>query len=225
MKSTIKKKWYRRKRFKIPAVLFGSIFLLLMAVDIYFRTRPIPECADGNETAQIQCPFLAISKPSTESRSAFMEDVQKAGMDDAMALGATMQVGVSQNGVWSTLFGKAPDIYNLENVHGISHCDRYNRYTKEVEFQLKEREIDGQVSIQDLVEIKEWIAEKENVEIISSSKQETALLFGYAGGNLETGKVFTDDIILLINNKMPARGGKMTLDLFEDTQELCEWKN
>ncbi len=221
MKSSTNKKWYRRKRFKIPVISFGIIFLLLMAVDVYFRTRPIPECAD--DTSQIQCPFLAISKPSTESRSAFMEDVQKAGMDQSMAFGATMQVGVSQNGLWSTLFGKAPDINNLDKVHGISHCDRYNRYTEEVGKQLKEREVDGKIGIQDLVEIKEWIAEKEGVEIISSSKQETALLFGYAGGNLETGKVFTEDIILLINNKMPTRGGKMTLELFEKSQELAQW--
>ncbi|MEO1654116.1 MAG: hypothetical protein AAFU64_11250, partial [Bacteroidota bacterium] len=197
-----KKKFYQGRWFKITSILFTLIFLTLLAIDIYVRFLLIPVCnqvapglGQANKT-EIKCPFLAIAKPSTKNLSSFIKDVNKAGMSYQMALGASYQVGIGQNGLWATLFGKAPDIYKLENVHGISHCDRYNRYLSDVKRLLKEREINDQISLQDLVDIKEWIAEQEGVEINSASKQETALLFGYAGGDLETQKVYTEDIIL-----------------------------
>ncbi|MEM6631114.1 MAG: hypothetical protein AAF694_15640 [Bacteroidota bacterium] len=218
-------KIYKRRGFKIIASIFLLLFTGLFAVDMYVRNLLIPVC-DTNETSNvaIKCPFLAIAKPSTKNRAAFLRDVNKAGMSRTMAMGAAIQVGVGQNGIWATLFGKAPDMYNLEDVHGISHCDRYNRYLPEVEQMLKEREIDNQVTLQDLVEVKEWIAKKERVEINSASRQETALLFGYAGGNLRTKRVFTEDVILLMNGSVPTRGGTMDVTLFQKVQELAVWK-
>ena len=220
-----KKKFYQKRWFKITASVLSLILLGLTAADFYFRSQSISECEnDATATAKIKCPFLAIAKPSMKNRRSFIEDAKKAGMSQTMAFGATMQVGFGQNGVWSTLLGKAPDIYNLENVHGISHCDRYNRHLEEVERMLKEREISGQVTIQDLVEIKEWIAKQEGVEVNSASKQETALLFGYAGGNIATKKVFTEDLLLLMNGLPPTRGGTMDVALFNEAQGIAIWE-
>jgi len=221
-----KRRIYQKRWFKITTITFGVVFLILLGIDIYVRNLLIPACSDARvSTLEIKCPFLAIAKPSTESLSNFIADVEKAGMSSQMAFGASYQVGIGQNGLWSTFMGKAPNIYDLESVHGISHCDRYNRYLADVTRLLEEREIQHQVTLQDLVQVKEWIAEQEGIEPNSASKQETALLFGYAGGDLETQKVYTEDILLLINGIMPPRGGTMNLELFNKAQELANWRH
>ncbi|MEM6379471.1 MAG: hypothetical protein AAF705_14780 [Bacteroidota bacterium] len=216
--------FYKRKWFKAASIIFGGIFFILLAIDLYVRGLPISTCEANKEAIEIKCPFLSIAKPSTDNVVAFIKDVKKAGMSPAMAVIATLQVGIGQKGIWAVLLGSAPDIQKLENVHGISHCDRYNRYTSDVERLLKERAIEEQVTLQDLVEVKKWIAAQEGVEVNGASKQETALVFGYAGGNLETQKVFTKDVMLLINGKNPSRGGKMNIELFNTAQKLAHWE-
>lgn len=222
MKST--KKFYQKRGFKITGITFLVIFLALLGVDIYVRNLLIPECGSGKALAsEIKCPFLAISKPSMESRAAFVDDVEKFGMDRTMATFVAMQVGFQQNGLWSVLTGKAPDIYHLDEVHGVTHCDLFGKYLPELEAQAKTMEIDGQITLQDLVKMKKWVAQQEQVEISEPSKIETSLLFVKAGGNLETQKVYTEDVFMLLKGIKPKRDAPINVTLLNKSKALAKW--
>ncbi len=219
--NTAKKKFYQKRWFKITGISFSVIFIALLGVDIYFRSLPIPDCESGE--AKIKCPFLAIAKPSTESRTAFVNDVEKAGMDRFMANFVAVQVGWQQNGLWSVIKGEAPDIYSLDKVHGVSHCDLFSKFLPELEEMVKTKEIDGQITLQDLVEMKKWVAKQVKVEISEPSKIETSLLFVKAGGNLETQKVYTEDIFMLLKGIKPKRDSPINVDLLDKSKALAKW--
>lgn len=222
--NTTKKKFYQRRWFKITGILFLVLFLALLGVDIYFRSLSIPECADGKaQTSAIKCPFLAISKPSTESRTAFINDVEKFGMDRTMATFVAIQVGWQQNGLWSVLKGEAPDFYALDKVHGVTHCDLFSKFIPELETMAKAKEIEGQITLQDLVEMKKWVAKQVNVEISEPSKIETSLLFVKAGGNLATQKVYTEDVFMLLNGVKPKRDAPIDVELLNKSKALAKW--
>ncbi len=217
-----KKKLIHRNWFRITAMLFGLVFLVLLGVNIYIKNMPIPECTDG-QTTQIKCPFLAFSKPSMESRKAFVDDVEKFGMERSMAQFVAIQVGWQQNGFWSVVKGEAPDIYNLNNVHGVTHCDLFSKYLPELEQQAKALEVNGQITLQDLVEMKKWVAQQEHVEPNEPSKIETALVFVKAGGNLETQKVYSEDVFTLLRGIQPKRDALINLDLMSQARSLANW--
>jgi hypothetical protein len=219
-----KKKFYKRRWFKITGGIFAFLFLVLIGLDIYYRNLPLPKCTNGvAQTSTIKCPFLAISKPSMESRSAFVDDVEKFGMDRTMATFVAVQVGFQQNGLWSVVKGDAPDIYALEKVHGVTHCDLYSNYLLELEQQAKEKEVDGQITLQDLVEMKKWVAKQTSVEISEPSKIETSLLFVKAGGNLETQKVYTEDVFMLLKGIKPKRDAPINVTLLNKSKALAKW--
>lgn len=216
-----KKKYYQKRWFKITGITFSVIFIALLGVDIYFRSLPIPDCESGE--AKIKCPFLAISKPSMESRTAFVNDVEKFGMDRTMATFVAVQVGWQQNGLWSVLKGEAPDIYSLDKVHGVTHCDLFSKYLPELEAMAKAKEIDGQITLQDLVEMKKWVAQQVQVEISEPSKIETSLLFVKAGGNLETQKVYTEDVFMLLKGIKPKRDAPINIELLDKSKAIAKW--
>ncbi len=222
--NTTKKKFYQRKWFKITGITLSVILLALFGVDIYFRSLPVPECADGKALSSvIKCPFLAISKPSMESRNAFINDVEKFGMDRNLATFVAIQVGWQQNGLWSVLKGEAPDIYALDKVHGVSHCDLFSKFLPELEEMAKAKETDGQVTLQDLVEMKKWVAKQVHVEIGEPSKIETSLLFVKAGGNLETRKVYTEDVFMLLRGVKPKRDASINIELLNKSRAFAKW--
>ncbi|HMO40171.1 MAG TPA: hypothetical protein PKE17_12230 [Saprospiraceae bacterium] len=219
--NTPKKKLYQKPWFKITGITFSVIFIALLGVDIYFRTLAIPECESGE--AKIKCPFLAISKPSMESRAAFVNDVEKFGMDRTMATFVAIQVGWQQKGLWAIIKGKAPDIYALDQVHGVTHCDLFSKFIPELEEMVKAKEIDGQITLQDLVEMKKWVAQQVQVEISEPSKIETSLLFVKAGGNLETQKVYTEDVFMLLRGIKPKRDAPINVTLLNKSKALAKW--
>ena len=218
--NTTKKKFYQKRWFKITGITFSVIFIALLGVDIYFRSLPIPDCESGE--AKIKCPFLAISKPSME-RTAFVDDVEKFGMDRTMAAFVAVQVGWQQNGLWSVLKGEAPDIYSLDKVHGVTHCDLFSKFLPELETMAKAKEIDGQITLQDLVEMKKSVAKQVNVEISEPSKIETSLLFVKAGGNLKSQKVYTEDIFMLLKGIKPKRDAPNNIELLNKSKALAKW--
>ncbi|MDW3195058.1 MAG: hypothetical protein R8G66_21980 [Cytophagales bacterium] len=216
-----KKKLIKRKWFKITSISFGAIFLALVAADIYVRNMLVPDCDSGE--AQIKCPFLAISKPSMESREAFVNDVEKFGMDRTMAQLVAIQVGWQQNGLWSVIKGEAPNIYKLDQVHGVTHCDLFSKYLPELEQLAKGLETEGQITLQDIVDMKKWVAKQENVEPNEPSKLECALVFVKAGGNLKTQKVYTEDVFTFLQGIRPKRDAPISLDLMNEARALANW--
>ena len=218
------KKIYQRRWFKITGICLALLFLALLGVDIYFRNQPIPACTSGREqSAQIKCPFLAISRPSMESREAFVDGVEQFGMDRTMAQFVAIQVSWQQNGLWSVLKGDAPNIYALDQVHGVTHCDLFSKYLPELEEQAKAKEIDGQITLQDLVQMKKWLAQQEQVDVSEPSKIETSLLFVKAGGNLETQKFYTEDVFMLLRGTKPHRDAPINVTLLNQSKSLAKW--
>jgi hypothetical protein len=98
----------------------------------------------------------------------------------ALAFGATL----NQQGLWAALTGRAPDVFRLEEVPGISHLDLYQFRLDGVQSRLEARAVNGEVSLQDMIEVKKWVATDTGVSNISLiSKGETVLLFLLAGGD------------------------------------------
>ena len=128
-----------------------------------------------------------------------------------------------QNGLWSVIKGEAPDIYSLDKVHGVSHCDLFSEFLPELEEMAKTKEIDGQITLQDLVEMKKWVAKQVQVEISEPSKIETSLLFVKAGGNLETQKVYTEDVFMLLKGIKPKRDSPINVELLDKSKALAKW--
>ncbi len=223
-----KTKLAQRRWFRITAIVVVVLTIALFGVDLYIRSSAIPECgtatADAPQrTAAIKCPFLKIVKPAQTSRSAFVKDCEKFGMDYSMAQFVAIQVGWQQKGLWSVIKGEAPDVYSLDQVRGVTHCDLYSKYLPELEQQAQALEVNGQITLQDLVELKKWVAKQEQVAIIEPSKLETALLFVKAGGNLETQKVFREDVFTFLRGELPERHGQVTIALMNQARSLADW--
>lgn len=213
------------------AVLAILIVLAVVIIDFSIRRAALPDCSvqststavDTLANADIKCPFLKIAKPTSTGWNAFARDCEKHGMDFGMALFVTIQTTWQQKGLWSVIRGEAPDIYTLDRVPGVSHCDLYAKYYDELEQKARAVEVNGQISLQDIVNIKKWIAELEGVEVMQSSKFETALIFGYAGGDLKTQKVYTNDVLLLVKSQSPTRGKVMNPTLLNEAMALANW--
>ena len=71
--------------------------------------------------------------------------------------------------------------------------------------------------------MKKWVAEKEGVEPNTPSKLETALVFVKAGGNLETQKVYVEDVFTLLRGIQPKRDATITMDLMYQADDLANW--
>ncbi len=220
-KKTIQKK----NKYKFIGLIGLSIFTLLISADIFARSyNAYLQEANKTDEPAIKCPFLAISNPSMENRKEFVKDVEAFGMDRTMAKFVAFQITSKQKGFWSALSGDAPDIYSLDHVKGVSHQDLFSKYLTELEEMAKATEIEGQITLQDLVEMKKWVAKQENVEISKPSKIETSLLFVKSGGNLETQKVFTEDIFMLLRGIKPKRDAPINKKLLNKSMSLAKWE-
>ena len=111
----------------------------------------------------------------------------------------------------------------LDQVPGVSHCDLYQAYLPELHSMAKDREVNNQITLQDLVEMKKWIAEKEEVEIIEPSKIETALVFVRAGGNFETGKVSTEDVFHVLEGRALENPGIVSMGKMNRARAMANW--
>ncbi|TNE51818.1 MAG: hypothetical protein EP343_02855 [Deltaproteobacteria bacterium] len=218
------------------AALLLALFVLAVWIHHSLTSVPIQQCNAGSRTAQriamagkmkqpvIRCPFLKIAKPTTRGLRNFAKDAKKAGMDYWMALFVAIQVTWVQKGFWAVVKGETPNIYALHRVKGVSHCDLYASYLPELQTMAKKMEKEGQLTLQDLVKMKQWVAQQEKVKINEPSKIETALVFVRAGGDLKTGKVRTVDVFDLLQGKAPAKGGTVTVSRMNQARNLAKWK-
>jgi hypothetical protein len=179
------------------------------------------------KTEDINCPFLKMAQPDTSNFLKFASDISKAGLQYPMAAFIASDVVVRQKGFWNFLKGEAPDLYALNQVDGISHPDKYNRYNVETEKRLKEAaNEEGMVTMQDLIDLKKWIAQQEGIsadKIMKSSRIETQILFVGSGGNLETGFVKVQDVLTFLSGTKPESFQELNFTTFGKAEKLAKW--
>ena len=173
---------------------------------------------------EIKCPFLRMFVPNARNTWQFARDCQKNGMGLFAAFAVTAGTVVLQKGVWPLLRGDVPDLYKLDEVKSISHQDLYLPELKFVEEKVKALSNNGQISIQDLADIKESIAAKKGVPVITGSKGQAVLLFIRAGGDLDSGLIDADDVLRMIEGYEPKKSGVATVWSMARGKRLINWK-
>lgn len=167
----------------------------------------------GQPDETIKCAFLRMVVPDTTNMFTFLSDVVASGLDSPGAVQVANLVVSLQQGNKALVEGKAPDIYRLAEVPGISHLDLYLPFIENVTAMLEKAEnAAGEVTLQDLIDVKVWIAKQVNVLVSAASQTETEILFIRAGGNLQTGTIPTTDVLALVQGFPPKHlhqvGGK-----------------
>lgn len=185
------------------------------------------------KTEGINCPFLTIVRKNNgdkdfESLLSLVSGCSKNDMQYIMALVATFENVSKQKGMWKALWGGPLDLYALNQVEGISHPDKYGRYLDDTKKQLEERaNSDGQITLQDLVDVKKWIAtEKEGMmveQIIDASRNETALAFLGGGGDIETWTVKAEDVMTFFSGIRPEAMSAIRLSDFSKAVAKAKW--
>lgn len=185
-----------------------------------YATTPEPATDDGSP---ITCPFLAMNPPDTTNMWTFARGCEANGMDYGMALFVTTQVTYQQKGLWAVLRHEAPDIYRLREVAGVSHDDRYIPFRDELREQADEMAEDGRLTLQDLVSMKEWVANELGVIPNEASRIETALLFVRAGGSVDDWTVELENVFLLLSGRAPIVDAVVTPSLLNQAREQTKW--
>ncbi len=185
-----------------------------------YMTTPEPPEGGGRP---ITCPFLAMNPPDTTNMWTFARGCVANGMDYWMALFVTVQITLAQKGLPAVLRHEAPDIYRLREVPGISHDDRYHPYRDELRPMAEALAVDGRLTLQDLVTLKEWVAKRLGLVPNEASRIETALLFVRAGGDLENWTVDQDDTFRLIAGQRPFAEAIVTPAKLTRAREQARW--
>ena len=180
------------------------------------------ECPPGKD---ITCPFSKMVQPDTSSYWSFVEDFHtKGNMGRVLASVITFETTRKQKGLWAAMTGEVPDLCTFDQVPGVSHKDKYSSQLAGVKSRIEVASIDGFVTLQDLVDIKKWVAEVEGVvDIVDSSKGETVLTFLSAGGDLVTQKVNASNVLSILQSKPIEEIGETTLSRVLEGGNLAKW--
>lgn len=206
---------FSRRTFLIGVASIGG------GLALGYLTTPDPADDDGSP---ITCPFLAMDPPDTTNMWTFARGCVASGMDYSMALFVTLQITFQQKGLLAVLRHEAPDIYRLREVRGISHDDRYAPFQTELRPMAADMAVDGRLTLQDLVTLKEWVARKLDVVPNEASRIETALLFVRAGGDLEAWTVDLEDTFRLIAGTRPRAEAVVTPGKLDQTRAQTRWR-
>ena len=179
------------------------------------------------EEKNILCPFLRIIEPRTDNMFTFMADLHKAGISWLFSLFFTVSVTYLQLGYKQALALHAPNIYVLKEVPGVTHDDKYVSYkafTKE--YLDAKQDDDGMISLQQLVDLKHECAKKAHVdELIGASKIETVLTFLASGGDVDSGKVYAEEVWRFLNGERPS--GDINISwwrVFRANMKVTKWQ-
>lgn len=205
---------YTRRVFLIGIASIGG------GLALGYMATPAPASDDGSP---ITCPFLAMNPPDTTNMWTFARGCVANGMGYAMAVAVTVQVTFRQKGLMAVLRHEAPDIYRLREVPGISHDDRYALFQPELHAMARQVAVGGRLTLQDLVGMKEWVADELGVTPNEASRIETALLFVRAGGESETWTVGIDDVFDLIAGRRPSVDAVVTPSLLSRARAQSQW--
>jgi len=162
---------------------------------------------DTNADNEILCPLLKTIQPDTSNGLSFIEDlITKGNAGAVLATSFYFNALVLQQGLFTTLFGGVLDLERLDEIPLVSHLDLYNSQTEAVTANLTAMaDADGYVTLQDLVQIKKWVAEIQKVDPIGFISQgETVLLFLAVGGDFDENKVLATDVIKFLASEWDA---------------------
>lgn len=206
------RRWLRRAGLGLAAVL--AVWM------VYVHLAPrTPHAASG----AITCPFLAMDPPPDDGLWAFARGAEANGMSLPMALVVGMQTTAQQKGLGAALRLEAPDIRRLREVPGVSHDDRFAPHLAELRPLADSLAVDGQITLQQLVGLKEWVAAQEGVAVGEASRIETALAFVRAGGDAETWTVGVEDLFTLLAGRRPAVDVVVTPGALSQAREAAVW--
>lgn len=205
---------YSRRAFLIGVASIGG------GLALGYVTTPDPAGDDGSP---VTCPFLAMNPPDTTNMWTFARGCVANGMDYGMAIFVTTQITYQQKGLWAVLRHEAPDIYRLREVAGVSHDDRYVPFRDALRLQADAMAVDGRLTLQDLVGMKEWVAREQGVIPNEASRIETALLFVRAGGSVDDWTVGLKDVFLLLSGQPPTVDAVVTPGLLNQAREHATW--
>lgn len=188
-------------RWTIILMMIALGLLVLVAATDDSTTNAAATTTDA--AAPILCPFFKTVRPNPAKSLTFLWDVVVRG-NVGLGLAKTLVFGavVQQQGFFAALFGGVLDIHRLDQIPGVSHQDLYNSQFQGVSERLLERaDDDGYISLQDLVEVKKWVAEVNLVKDIGVfSRGETVFVFLGAGGNLDSNKVLAMDALRFLQS-------------------------
>jgi len=207
-------------------LFFRRAFLVSLASiggGLAFGYVTTPEPPDG-EDETILCPFLAMNPPDTTNVWTFARGCVENGQAYPMSLIVATMVTYAQKGLLAMLRHEAPDIYRLDQVPGISHDDLYQRFIPELRAMAEVKAVDGLIMLQDLVEMKEWVAAHVGVTPSGASKTETALLFVRSGGDLQTLTVDLADVFRVLAGTWPKADGWVTPSKLNQALNLAVWQ-
>ncbi|MEN0064678.1 MAG: hypothetical protein AAGA48_21210 [Myxococcota bacterium] len=204
-------------------VFLGVLASLLLVWSVWaFATRA--SYSDTFRDGDVKCPFLAMAPPPQSNLWSFARGAQANGMDLGMAVFVGTQITYYQKGLAAVLRLEAPDLHRLDQVPTISHDDRYAVHLPKLREMAAEMEVDGRLTLQQLVEMKLWVAEQTGVANPSDpSRIETALAFIRAGGDQQTWTVDTDELFTLLSGKRPTVDAVVTPGDLSRVREQAKW--
>jgi hypothetical protein len=160
----------------------------------------------------IKCPFLRLHRPRSESLLGFCAELQNKGVSAPVALTVGAWVAFNQpGGWWNALTLRAPDIYKLDQVAGVSHSDLFLR---DIDFTTDERHLGrpdkhGRITFGDILRCKRALAkaalaaDPRSVVGNFASQIEDVLLFIRSQGDPMSGLVRYRKVVDVLVAKAP----------------------
>lgn len=188
-----------------------TIFLVVLATAISPSRQEDAE-GESAQSGEIRCPFFKAAKPDTTSNDNFIYDLSVAGCDKNFCGPLARGAAILQRPLQAIFEGGVVDIFRLDEIPLVSHADLYNNYPKEVTQQINNAISDssGMIYLQDLVNIKLWVAKQAGVESPNIfSRGEVVFLFLRSGGDLDTERVAAADVLTMLAGTFPNQKSRI----------------
>lgn len=207
-------------------LLIGAILLVLITLLWWHVSSRIQVVLEQPvyEQGEITCPFLAMAPPDASNLWTFAQGANANGQDLMMAVLVGIQVTYQQKGIIAALNLEAPDLRRLHEVPGVSHDDRFGLFLTELRPMAEEMAENGTITLQELADLKIWVAKRTTGSIISEpSRIETALAFIRAGGSQDTWRVSVEHVFTLLSGNIPDVKAIVTLNDMFYVMEQIDW--
>ncbi|MEI4263374.1 hypothetical protein [Roseovarius sp. D0-M9] len=139
----------------------------------------------------------------------FAQSCSANGQSYSMAVLIGSNVTYHQKGSMAFLRQEAPDIYRLDEVPTVSDDDLFQLFIPDLPEMAEARAVEGQTTLQDIVEMKEWGAAQTGVIPNEASRAETALLFK-SGGDMDNWTVGLDRVFRMMAGQRPGVDADVT---------------
>lgn len=177
--------------------MFSFTFLMTLLITLPTTT------GQSEVSCEINCPFFKFADPDTSNLFSFVQDSVQAGADGWLIATLSYGAALLQQGI----FGTVPDLCRLDQIPLVSHTDLFNNYPQQVESMFRAAsDTDGMITFDDMVNVKLWVADQEEVRPNIFSRGEVALLFIRSGGNVDTLQVSAEAVLAGLRAEFPSSG-------------------